>query len=186
MYAEAAGSCPFVHSSRKVCLHVLQIEAVVTYVHPVRSPAELAEAFRSNGLKLTPQRQLLFQLLDGNQRHPTADELFAEASARMPGISLRTVYQTLNDLVAMGELSSHSLGGGATRFDPNTSEHHHLVCTSCRSARDVAVSNLDALEFVGGDDFRIERTTVVFDGLCAECAAGRVGDGPTHIPQDLH
>ncbi|MGA1594250.1 MAG: Fur family transcriptional regulator, partial [Ilumatobacteraceae bacterium] len=115
----------------------------------MRSPVELAEAFRSNGLKLTPQRQLIFQLLDGNQRHPTADELFAEASSRMPGISLRTVYQTLNDLVAMGELSSHTLGGGATRFDPNTSEHHHLVCTVCRSARDVAVSNLDALEFAG-------------------------------------
>ncbi|MGA1594790.1 MAG: transcriptional repressor, partial [Ilumatobacteraceae bacterium] len=63
---------------------------------------------------------------------------------------------------------------------------HHLVCTVCRSARDVAVSNLDALEFDGGDDFRIERTTVVFDGLCAECAAGRAGDGSTGNTQDLH
>jgi Fe2+ or Zn2+ uptake regulation protein len=151
----------------------------------VRSPSELAEAFRSNGLKLTPQRKLLFQLLDGNQRHPTADELFAEASSRMPGISLRTVYQTLNDLVAMGELSSHSLGGGAVRFDPNTSEHHHLVCTRCRSAHDVAVSNLDALEFDGGDDFRIERTTVVFDGLCARCTGSPAGDGLTRNPADL-
>ena len=180
------GSRLFVHFSRKVCLHILQIGVNVAYVHGVRSPVELAEAFRSNGLKLTPQRQLIFQLLDGNQRHPTADELFAEASSRMPGISLRTVYQTLNDLVAMGELSSHTLGGGATRFDPNTSEHHHLVCTVCRSARDVAVSNLDALEFDGGDDFRIERTTVVFDGLCAQCAAGRAGDGSTGNTQDLH
>ena len=152
----------------------------------MRSPAELAEAFRSNGLKLTPQRQLLFQLLDGNQRHPTADELFAEASARMPGISLRTVCQTLNDLVAMGELSSHSLGGGATRFDPNTSEHHHLVCTVCRSATDVAVSNLDALQFDGGDGFLIDRTTVVFDGRCSDCASGQADSDSTSHPEDLH
>ena len=37
----------------------------------------------------------------------------------MPGISLRTVYTTLTDLVAMGELHAVALGTGATRFEPN-------------------------------------------------------------------
>ena len=56
----------------------------------MRSSAELTEAFRASGLKVTPQRQLIFRLLDGNTGHPTADRLFAEASDLMPGISLRT------------------------------------------------------------------------------------------------
>lgn len=169
MYAEAAGSCPFVHSSRKVCLHVLQIEAVVTYGRPVRSPAELAEAFRSNGLKLTPQRQLLFQLLDGNQRHPTADELFAEASARMPGISLRTVYQTLTDLAAMGELQQIQLGGAA-RFDPNVDDHHHSVCNTCGEVRDVYAPQPDHVSVAGLDGFSVHAARIVFSGTCPRCA----------------
>ena len=69
----------------------------------MHTPTELAEAFRARGLKLTPQRQLLFRLLHDNTTHPSAEALFLAASEQMPGISLRTVYQTLNDLVSLGE-----------------------------------------------------------------------------------
>lgn len=136
----------------------------------MRSPAELTTAFRSAGLKVTPQRQLLFRLLHDNQSHPTADALFAMASADMPGISLRTVYQTLNDLAAMGELQSLNFGG-STRFDPNTDEHHHLVCSTCGVVRDVYL-DLDGVcappsEAVDG--FDVTSTAVVFHGQCAAC-----------------
>ncbi len=84
----------------------------------VKSPTELAGAFRAKGLKVTPQRQLLFTLLDGNTSHPTAEGLYTRASQLMPGISLRTVYTTLTDLADMGELQLVALGSGAIRFDP--------------------------------------------------------------------
>ena len=64
----------------------------------MRSPTDLATVFRDRGMKLTPQRQLLFRLLHENEAHPSAEALFAVASEQMPGISLRTVYQTLTDL----------------------------------------------------------------------------------------
>ena len=57
--------------------------------------------------------------------HPTAESVYAAVSAEMPTISLRTVYQTLNDLAAMGELSLLDVGTGSTRFDPNLDPHHH-------------------------------------------------------------
>ena len=66
------------------------------------APTEMTRVFRARGLKGTPQRQLLFKLLYENQTHPSAEALFATASTLMPGIALRTVYQTLNDLAAMG------------------------------------------------------------------------------------
>ena len=47
----------------------------------MQTPTELAAAYRSQGRKLTPQRQLLFQLMHGNDKHPTAEALFAEATA---------------------------------------------------------------------------------------------------------
>jgi Fe2+ or Zn2+ uptake regulation protein len=139
----------------------------------VRTPAELTEIFRTNNLKVTPQRQLLFRLMHGNEGHPTADGLFARASDQMPGISLRTVYQTLTDLVIMGELRSLDLGTGAVRFDPNTDDHHHVVCDRCGDVRDVYVSGVDGLPVDGLDGFEVRETSILFTGVCPRCAASR-------------
>jgi Fe2+ or Zn2+ uptake regulation protein len=136
----------------------------------MRTPAELTEEFRRQNLKVTPQRQLLFRLLHGNTVHPSAEMLFAQASDLMPGISLRTIYQTLNDLAAMGELQQVSVGTGPARFDPNTDDHHHAVCERCGDVVDVYVNNLDTLEVVGLDGFRPLSTRLVFAGTCERCA----------------
>jgi Fur family transcriptional regulator, stress-responsive regulator len=137
----------------------------------VHTPAELTTAFRHQGLKVTPQRQLLFRLLHGNDRHPTAEGLFATASAQMPGISLRTVYQTLNDLVAMGELRALTFTGGGTRFDPNVDDHHHAQCVHCGDLRDVYVEPLHPRQVQGLDGFEPHATSIVFTGRCSSCAA---------------
>lgn len=139
----------------------------------MRSPTELTEIFRSNNLKVTPQRQLLFRLMHGNDGHPTADVLFARASEQMPGISLRTVYQTLTDLASMGELRSLDLGTGATRFDPNTDDHHHVVCDRCGDVRDVYVSGTECLPVDGLGGFEVRETSILFKGVCPRCAEGR-------------
>lgn len=136
----------------------------------MRPPVELTAAFRADGLKLTPQRQLLFRLLDQNCSHPSAEALYVAASEQMPGISLRTVYQTLSDLVAMGELRQLSLGGGSARFDPNVDDHHHVVCDQCGDVRDVYVDSVEHTSVAGLDGFRIDATDIVFHGRCASCA----------------
>jgi Fur family transcriptional regulator, peroxide stress response regulator len=135
----------------------------------VKSPSDLAEAFRQQGLKVTPQRQLLFRLLEGNASHPTAELLYQRASELMPGISLRTVYTTLSDLEEMGELQSVVLGPGATRFDPNVDDHHHGVCDRCGSVVDMYVDGTDRLVIDGACGFRPDATSIVFHGTCAAC-----------------
>ncbi len=135
----------------------------------MRNPAELTDAFRAKGWKVTPQRQLLFRLLHDTDRHPTADALFVEASGQMPGISLRTVYQTLNDLVAMDELHVVNIGG-STRFDPNTAAHQHAVCSACGTIRDVYLSGVDGLGVAEVDDFHPQRTRITVTGVCGRCA----------------
>ena len=136
----------------------------------MKSPTELSEAFRANGLKVTPQRQLLFRLMHGNTMHPTADALFSDASGQMPGISLRTVYQTLTDLASMGELRLIDVGAGAVRFDPNVDDHHHVVCQACSDVRDVYVAGSQELLIDGLDGFAVDSTSILFHGSCAKCA----------------
>ncbi len=146
----------------------------------MRTPTELTASFRASGLKVTPQRQLLFRLLHDNRAHPSADALFAVASELMPGISLRTVYQTLNDLAAMGELQTVWLGGGSARFDPNVVDHHHAVCRSCHAVTDVYVADTGAIDVDGLDGFQPDGASIIFSGTCASCRTS----SPPPTPQE--
>ncbi len=145
--------------------------AALTTVATVRSPEELAVAFRERGLKITPQRVAIFRALHGNTAHPAAETVYAGVADGMPSISLRTVYQTLNDLAEMGEINALDLGTGSARFDPNVGEHHHLVCDRCDSVTDVHV-DVSGLEPSDLGGFRIDAAQVIFRGRCAPCAAG--------------
>lgn len=138
----------------------------------MRTPNELAQVFREKQLKLTPQRQLLFNLLHDNESHPTAESLFEIASKQMPGISLRTIYQTLGELAEMKELQLVDIGNGATRFDPNMSEHQHFVCDSCGAIHDVDITSAPKLRAGSADGFAVEEIGVVFRGRCGRCNQG--------------
>ena len=136
----------------------------------MKSPAELTELFRARGLKVTPQRQCIFRVLHDNGVHPTAESVFAAARSEMPTMSLKTVYQTLNDLATMGEIQQLDLGTGSTRFDPNMDVHHHLVCTNCGKVRDL-YADFGALRVPPRrrQGFTIGSAEVVFRGLCDDC-----------------
>ncbi len=137
----------------------------------MKSPAELTDLFRARGLKVTPQRQCIFGVLHGSGVHPTAEAVHAEVVDRMPTVSLRTVYQTLNDLTAMGELVSLDLGTGSTRFDPTLTPHHHMVCNGCGRIRDLHARVGEVAVPEGAQDgFTITATEIVFRGLCEQCS----------------
>ena len=139
----------------------------------MKTPAELTDRFRSEGLKVTPQRQAVFRVLHDNHVHPSAEAVHAEIVREMPTVSLRTVYQTLNDLTDMGELGHLHVGTGSTRFDPNIEPHHHLVCEACGRVIDVPVDFPEVTVPTGaGDGFTVTRTEIVFRGVCATCEGG--------------
>ncbi len=150
----------------------MQISAGLVILFEMRSPTELAQVFREKQLRLTPQRQLLFNLLHDNNSHPTAESLFETASKQMPGISLRTIYQTLGELADMGELQLVDLGNGAMRFDPNMGEHQHFVCGSCGAIHDVDITSAPKLRAGSAEGFAVEEVGVVFHGRCNRCNQG--------------
>jgi Fe2+ or Zn2+ uptake regulation protein len=136
----------------------------------VRSPTELSEHFRANGLKVTPQRELVFRILHRNAAHPTAEAVFATARETMPMISLKTVYQVLHDLRGLGEIQALEVGTGATRFDPNVGDHHHLVCSRCGAVHDITIDTTDlVLGRAQRHGFAVDQVEVTFRGLCASC-----------------
>jgi Fe2+ or Zn2+ uptake regulation protein len=137
----------------------------------MQSPGELTDLFRAHGRKITAQRQCIFKALEGDVTHPSAERVYEQVRLDMPNVSLKTVYQTLNDLADLGAIAVLDVGTGSARFDPNVeTTHHHLVCRSCGKVRDVAA------EFPGlkvsrraTQGFEVDSAEVVFRGLCNEC-----------------
>ena len=146
----------------------------------MKSPDELTALFRATGRKVTAQRQCIFRVLQGDVSHPTAELVFAAARAEMETISLKTVYQTLHELAALGEVAALDLGTGTTRFDPNVEgHHHHLVCRQCGKVRDLH-ADFSSLTVPAGanEGFEVSEAEVVFRGRCADCRRRRAG--PRH------
>jgi Fe2+ or Zn2+ uptake regulation protein len=137
----------------------------------MQSPDELTDLFRANGRKITAQRRSIFAALEGEVSHPSAERVHEKVRAAMPNVSLKTVYQTLNDLAELGQIAALDLGTGALRFDPNVeSAHHHLVCRSCGSVRDLK-ADLPSLKVprAAAQGFDVSSAEVIFRGLCDEC-----------------
>jgi Fe2+ or Zn2+ uptake regulation protein len=142
----------------------------------MKTADELTQIFREKGRKVTPQRQCIFRILQGDVTHPSADVVYERAREEMETISLKTVYQTLNELAAIGEIAALDVGTGTTRFDPNVEDvHHHLVCRGCGKVRDLHADFSD-LKIPDGSDggFELGAAEVVFRGLCSDCREGEV------------
>jgi Fe2+ or Zn2+ uptake regulation protein len=139
----------------------------------VNTVDELTTRFRAEGLRVTPQRQVIFRLLHGVDTHPTVESLFEAARSEMPTISRKTVYQTVHDLEQMGEVQVLDIGTGSIRVDPNVEHaHQHLVCTRCGTVRDVLLDIADLrVPSRYRREFTVEAVEVVFRGVCDDCAA---------------
>jgi Fe2+ or Zn2+ uptake regulation protein len=133
---------------------------------------QLTLLFREQGLRVTPQRQAIFRLLHGNDSHPTVEALYERAASEMPTISLKTVYQTVHDLEALGQVRVLDLGTGSVRVDPNVGDHHHLVCTECGRVRDVPIASDHAkLPAHYRRDFKVDAVEVIYRGRCTDCSS---------------
>lgn len=91
----------------------------------------LPDRLQARGWRITPQRRAVLRALDGEHVHLSADQVHAGARRVVPEVSLATVYNTLNELVAMGEISEIRLADGP----PGTTPRWGPVIITC-SARD--------------------------------------------------
>jgi Fur family ferric uptake transcriptional regulator/Fur family peroxide stress response transcriptional regulator len=134
--------------------------------------SSLAAALRERGQRVTPQRLAVARVLSDLDRHVTAEVVFDEVSRRMPGVSLPTVYATLDLLEGIGLIHRVASERGAVIYDPRTDDHHHLVCRRCGAIVDVdAPVEADALlSAARSAGFAPDHAQVVVRGLCVDCA----------------
>ena len=142
----------------------------------MQSPEALTDLFRTNGRKITAQRQCIFRALEDDVTHPSAERVHEKVRRDMPNVSLKTVYKTLNELAELGAISVLDVGTGSVRFDPNVeTTHHHLVCRSCGKVRDLAADFPDlTVSRRAAQGFAVDSAEVVFRGRCDECRGSEI------------
>src|ERR1700689_1464475 len=133
---------------------------------------DLLTRLRDRDWRLSAQRRAVAEVLVGEHVHLTAEQVHDPAHQRLPEISRATVYNTLNELVAMGELLEVDVTEGAKRYDPNvTVKHDHLVCEVCQTISDVPRSGAaPAITEVARRGFLVTGVEITYRGLCPACA----------------
>ncbi len=140
--------------------------------------AVASDAVRSRilaaGQRITPQRDVIAQLLEAASRPLGATELCAAVAAEDPRIGRATVFRTLAALEQAGIVAQVSLPGGQTGYllCGTDGHHHHLVCQGCGGVDDVLEAAVSPfLRRLERDHrFRVDHASFTIYGTCARCA----------------
>jgi Fur family ferric uptake transcriptional regulator len=133
---------------------------------------ELRAAVRAAGLRATPSRLAVLELLRGTEgplsHGDVADRLASQAWDRA------TIYRNLTDLAEAGLLRRTDLGDHVWRFEPIQDDHPrdthpHFVCTGCGVVEclpelELAVSRAKAPRAI-----KQRKVEVNVRGLCDAC-----------------
>ena len=136
---------------------------------------------RAHGRRVTKQRLAVLDAVE-HSPHAGADDVAAIVRTTLPDISLQSVYVVLTDLTETGMLRRieppHSPARYETRVEDN---HHHAMCTRCGRIEDVdcAVGHAPCLTPSDTHGMTIQIADVLYQGVCADCAAQPAGTGKT-------
>ena len=86
----------------------------------------IREVLPQYGLKITPQRVVVYEAIHLLKNHPTAENIIDYIRVNHPNIAIGTVYNTLETFVDKGLISKIKTEGDIMRYDADTSGHHHL------------------------------------------------------------
>ncbi len=131
----------------------------------------IIKQLRDNGLKVTPQRLAIIEvLLEKWDLHPGARLVYREAKKKRKNLSLSTTYATLDELSRHGIIKTLQFDKIETRCETNLQEHINLICERCKKIIDYKVSiGVDQRDVAKKTGFSITDTRLEYYGLCREC-----------------
>jgi Fur family peroxide stress response transcriptional regulator len=140
--------------------------------------------------RLTKQRAAVLTALDDGA-HLTAEALLERVRAQLPGVSLGTIYRTVDILREIGLVQVFSHNGMAARYEASLSKHHHLLCDICHDITNVNVPSLGPVARAIADQHRYDQhryadvdASLTVTGRCANCAAQAL-PAHSHLERDL-
>ena len=139
-----------------------------------------ALALKEAGMKATPKRLAILDMLDGDSAYASPEEVWKRLRERFDSLGLPTVYRNLEELASSGVISKviHPNRQLYYFFCRNRDHHHHFVCLSCRKVEDIPSCGIEALEreVTVKNGGKVLSHILQLNGLCGACA--KTGGAP--------
>ncbi|MBY7143437.1 transcriptional repressor [Virgibacillus sp. NKC19-3] len=136
----------------------------------------IKKQLHAQSYKLTPQREAIVRiLLEREEDHLSAEEIYLLVKEIAPEIGLATVYRTLDLLSELKIVDKINFGDGVSSYDLRKEGakhfHHHLVCTECGSVEEIIDDLLEDVEQIVQNDwgFQVQDHRLTFHGICKQC-----------------
>lgn len=127
----------------------------------------------ARGLRLTPQRQLIADLLKEQTGHITVEQIYEEVHRRFPAVNRSTIYRTLEVLEDLGLVSHTHLVDGTSRFHATVAAPHlHFSCSCCGElfeTDDLSIGQTLIAELRERFGFHADLTHTALTGTCSRC-----------------
>jgi Fur family ferric uptake transcriptional regulator len=133
--------------------------------------AGLAAELRARGYRLTPPRQLVLDAV-AELGHATPDAVAATVRDRASGVTISTVYRTLELLEELGLVTHTHLGHGAPTYHAaGSGDHVHLVCQACGRVTEAGPDLVAGLarRLAAEEGFAADVRHLAIFGRCADC-----------------
>jgi Fur family ferric uptake transcriptional regulator len=134
----------------------------------------VGDELRRRGLRWTPQRRTVIEVLAGTDGHLTGADLVERCRARDASTIPSTVYRTLDVLEELGLVRHGHDPNGREEFHVlPAAEHGHLHCQECGATWELGRERAAAVSAAlrGADGFEVEIGHVTLVGRCAACAS---------------
>jgi len=135
--------------------------------------ADVRERLHARGLRWTPQRRVLIEVLSRSDGHVTGAELVERCRDLDPATTPSTVYRTLDVLEDLGIVRhAHGADGREEFHVLPDADHGHLHCLGCRASWEIGAGEAAALVAALRADrgFVVELSHLSIAGLCRACA----------------
>lgn len=140
--------------------------------------SDVGDKLRQKEYKLTSRRELILRvLLENEEKHLSAEEVYNLVKAKAPDMGLATVYRTLELFQEFDIIHAIDFGDGRKRYElgeamGQTHQHHHLICTHCGSIIEVNEDLLEELEsrVARQHEFKVTNHQLKIFGICKDCS----------------
>jgi Fur family ferric uptake transcriptional regulator len=126
---------------------------------------------KKKGLKLTPQRILITDIIHDARGHITAGEIIGHVQTKMLGVNKTTIYRTLDILEKAGCVYKSEMGEEFVYHHNDEGHHHHLLCSRCGKTIECQEDVFTALQksLINQYGFRGDFRHMIIHGICSDC-----------------
>jgi len=124
-------------------------------------------------LKATPKRIAILQVMAGQRRYVSPEEIWEQLASQFQKLGLPTIYRNLEELEKGGLISCIMRPNRRLYYFlcSNEKHHHHFICNNCNQVEDLDICIASDLENEVKKRFggKVKSHILQVDGLCSAC-----------------